>query len=70
MVAIDFTASNGNPRLPDSLHYVDPSGRLNAYQRQSRVGEVLQFYDSDKRFPAWDLAHDQLMDQLMVSKEL
>uniref|UniRef100_A0A6N2KUQ0 VWFA domain-containing protein n=1 Tax=Salix viminalis TaxID=40686 RepID=A0A6N2KUQ0_SALVM len=54
MVAIDFTASNGNPRLPDSLHYVDPSGRLNAYQRAIiEVGEVLQFYDSDKRFPAW-----------------
>ncbi|CAD5335575.1 unnamed protein product [Arabidopsis thaliana] len=54
MVAIDFTASNGNPRLPDSLHYIDPSGRLNAYQRAIMdVGEVLQFYDSDKRFPAW-----------------
>ncbi|KAF2596722.1 hypothetical protein F2Q68_00012476 [Brassica cretica] len=53
MVAIDFTASNGNPRLPDSLHYVDPSG-LNAYQRAIvELGEVLQFYDSDKRFPAW-----------------
>uniref|UniRef100_A0A453NTX2 C2 domain-containing protein n=1 Tax=Aegilops tauschii subsp. strangulata TaxID=200361 RepID=A0A453NTX2_AEGTS len=33
MVAIDYTASNGNPRLPDSLHYIDPSGRPNAYQR-------------------------------------
>ncbi|KAM0936008.1 putative C2 domain, von Willebrand factor, type A, copine, C2 domain superfamily [Dioscorea sansibarensis] len=54
MIAIDFTASNGNPRLPDSLHYIDPSGRLNAYQRAIlEVGEVLQFYDSDKRFPAW-----------------
>ncbi|XP_054806493.1 protein BONZAI 1-like [Prosopis cineraria] len=54
MVAIDFTASNGNPRLPDSLHYMDPSGRPNAYQRAiSEVGEVLQFYDSDKRFPTW-----------------
>ncbi|XP_015070748.1 protein BONZAI 1-like isoform X1 [Solanum pennellii] len=54
MVAIDFTASNGNPRLPDSLHYIDPSGRPNAYQRAILdVGEVLQFYDSDKRFPAW-----------------
>ena len=74
-------ASNGNPRLPDSLHYIDPSGRPNAYQRVRNwsflqqflellfgythlmvpiafqaiieVGEVLQFYDSDKRFPAW-----------------
>ena len=27
------SASNGNPRLPDSLHYIDPSGRPNAYQR-------------------------------------
>lgn len=54
MVAIDFTASNGNPRLPDSLHYLDPSGRFNAYQRAiSSVGEVLEFYDTDKRFPAW-----------------
>nr|GME17065.1 protein BONZAI 1-like isoform X1 [Ipomoea batatas] len=54
MVAVDFTASNGNPRLPDSLHYNDPSGRPNAYQRAiTEVGGVLQFYDSDKRFPAW-----------------
>ncbi|XVE56494.1 hypothetical protein DITRI_Ditri04bG0014800 [Diplodiscus trichospermus] len=54
MVAIDFTASNGNPRLPDSLHYIDPSGRPNAYQKAIyEVGEVLQFYDADKRFPAW-----------------
>ncbi|PSS07616.1 Protein BONZAI like [Actinidia chinensis var. chinensis] len=48
------SASNGNPRLPDSLHYIDPSGRPNAYQRAIlEVGEVLQFYDSDKRFPSW-----------------
>ncbi|KAI5329432.1 PREDICTED: BONZAI [Prunus dulcis] len=54
MVAVDFTASNGNPRLPDSLHYIDPSGRPNAYQKAIiDVVEVLQFYDSDKRFPAW-----------------
>ncbi|KAH6806738.1 DCD and Cell domain protein [Perilla frutescens var. frutescens] len=54
MVAIDFTASNGNPRLPDSLHYIDPSGRPNAYQRAILdVGGILQFYDSDKKFPAW-----------------
>ncbi|KAG1338572.1 Protein BONZAI 3 [Cocos nucifera] len=54
MVAIDFTASNGNPRSPDSLHYIDPSGRLNSYQQAIvGVGEVLQFYDTDKRFPAW-----------------
>lgn len=76
-----LSASNGNPRLPDSLHYIDPSGRPNAYQKVRirslyynfhklflysdpydcdivfqaiiDVVEVLQFYDSDKRFPAW-----------------
>ncbi|XP_042066010.1 protein BONZAI 2-like isoform X3 [Salvia splendens] len=54
MVAVDFTASNGNPRLPDSLHYIDPSGRPSAYQRAIlEVGGVLQFYDYDKKFPAW-----------------
>ncbi|XP_052192153.1 protein BONZAI 3-like isoform X3 [Diospyros lotus] len=54
LVAVDFTASNGNPRSPDSLHYIDPAGRLNAYQQAiMEVGEVLQFYDSDRRFPAW-----------------
>ncbi|KAF8394494.1 hypothetical protein HHK36_020703 [Tetracentron sinense] len=54
MVAVDLTASNGNPRNPDSLHYIDPSGRLNAYQQTMlEVGEVIQFYDSDRRFPAW-----------------
>ncbi|XP_027931702.1 protein BONZAI 3-like [Vigna unguiculata] len=54
MVAVDFTASNGNPQLSDSLHYIDPHGRLNSYQKAiMEVGEVIQFYDSDKRFPAW-----------------
>ncbi|XP_072996556.1 protein BONZAI 3-like isoform X2 [Typha latifolia] len=54
MVAIDFTASNGDPRMPQSLHYIDPSGRLNSYQQAIvGVGEILQFYDSDSRFPAW-----------------
>ncbi|VVA90554.1 unnamed protein product [Arabis nemorensis] len=54
MVAVDFTASNGDPRNSSSLHYIDPSGRLNSYQQAiTEVGEVIQFYDSDRRFPAW-----------------
>ncbi|KAK4485648.1 hypothetical protein RD792_008291, partial [Penstemon davidsonii] len=54
MVAVDFTASNGNPTSPNSLHYIDPSYRLNAYQQAiMEVGEVIQFYDSDRKFPAW-----------------
>ncbi|VVA12788.1 PREDICTED: BONZAI [Prunus dulcis] len=54
MVAVDFTGSNGDPRSPDSLHHIDPYGRLNSYQQAIReVGEVIQFYDVDKRFPSW-----------------
>ncbi|CAH2038528.1 unnamed protein product [Thlaspi arvense] len=54
MVAVDFTASNGDPQHLSSLHYNDPSGRLNSYQQAiMEVGEVIQFYDSDRRFPAW-----------------
>ncbi|XP_058740583.1 protein BONZAI 3-like isoform X2 [Vicia villosa] len=54
MVAVDFTASNGNPQQPDSLHYINGSGQLNSYQKAIlEVGEVIQFYDSDKWFPAW-----------------
>ncbi|CAL5094621.1 unnamed protein product [Urochloa decumbens] len=54
MVAVDFTASNGDPRMPQSLHYIDPSGRPNSYQQAILgVGEVLQFYDNDRLFPAW-----------------
>lgn len=44
-VAIDFTASNGDPRSPDSLHYFSPS-RPNHYVRAIRsVGEVIKDYD-------------------------
>ncbi|XP_042939653.1 protein BONZAI 3-like [Carya illinoinensis] len=54
MVAVDFASSNGNPRNPDSLHYIDPSGQLNYYQKAiMEVGEVIQFYDFDRSFPAW-----------------
>ncbi|KAL2345739.1 hypothetical protein Fmac_007024 [Flemingia macrophylla] len=54
MVAVDFTASNGNPQHPDSLHYIDVYGQLNSYQKAiMEIGEVIQFYDSDRRFPAW-----------------
>ncbi|KAF5765707.1 putative C2 domain, von Willebrand factor, type A, copine, protein BONZAI, C2 domain superfamily [Helianthus annuus] len=55
MVAVDFTASNGDPRKRDSLHYMGyDSSYLNAYQQAiMEVGEVIQVYDYDKRFPAW-----------------
>ncbi|XP_040579035.2 LOW QUALITY PROTEIN: copine-8 [Lepeophtheirus salmonis] len=50
-VAIDFTASNGNPDSPSSLHNRnDPN---NPYLTAIRaVGGVVQEYDHDKSFPA------------------
>ncbi|MGH0126903.1 UNVERIFIED_CONTAM: hypothetical protein FKN15_034360, partial [Acipenser sinensis] len=51
-VAIDFTASNGNPAQPTSLHYMSPY-QMNAYAMALKaVGEIIQDYDSDKMFPA------------------
>ncbi|XP_048343261.1 copine-9 [Sphaerodactylus townsendi] len=52
-VAIDFTASNGNPSQPTSLHYMSPY-QLSSYAMALKaVGEIIQDYDSDKLFPAY-----------------
>ncbi|EMP30071.1 Copine-9 [Chelonia mydas] len=52
-VAIDFTASNGVPSQPTSLHYMSPY-QLSAYAMALKaVGEIIQDYDSDKLFPAY-----------------
>uniref|UniRef100_A0A8C4QMF6 Copine Va n=1 Tax=Eptatretus burgeri TaxID=7764 RepID=A0A8C4QMF6_EPTBU len=51
-VAIDFTASNGNPSQPTSLHYLCPY-QPSAYALALRsVGSIIQDYDSDRLFPA------------------
>uniref|UniRef100_A0A673AV39 Copine III n=1 Tax=Sphaeramia orbicularis TaxID=375764 RepID=A0A673AV39_9TELE len=67
-VAIDFTGSNGDPRSPQSLHYISPQG-VNEYLTAIwSVGNVIQDYDSDKMFPAfgfgaqippsWQVSHE------------
>lgn len=60
VVAIDFTGSNGDPNLPDSLHYIDPLvdtkgfQKLNPYQQAiTSVGRVLGPYDSDQQYPVY-----------------
>jgi len=53
MVSIDFTASNGNPNKPDSLHRIDPQVP-NEYARAiMSVGEILAGYNSDKMYPVY-----------------
>jgi hypothetical protein len=54
IVGIDFTASNGVPTGKTSLHYIDPSGDLNAYQQAMlSVGTIVEPYDTDKKFPVY-----------------
>jgi copine 1/2/3 len=55
LVAIDFTASNGNPRDPSSLHYIDPTGQtMNKYEKALQtIGNIVIAYDSDQLVPVW-----------------
>ncbi|XP_060919921.1 copine-3-like isoform X1 [Labrus mixtus] len=67
-VAIDFTGSNGDPKSPQSLHYISPQGVNEYLSAIWSVGNVVQDYDSDKMFPAfgfgaqipptWQVSHE------------
>ncbi len=45
-VGIEFTASNGAPSDPRSLHYLDPMKPNQYTSAIVAVGEVCQYYDS------------------------
>ena len=54
MVAVDFTGSNGDPKLPTSLHCLRQDGILNQYQSAIlEVCDILLNYDYDKRVPVY-----------------
>jgi hypothetical protein len=55
MIGIDFTSSNGDPKHPNSLHYIGRQHfQENEYTEAIRtVGNVLADYDSDQLFPVW-----------------
>ncbi|MBN3285758.1 CPNE2 protein, partial [Polyodon spathula] len=67
-VGIDFTASNGNPRDPSSLHHINPMGMNEYLAAIWAVGQIIQDYDTDKMFPAlgfgaqlppdWKVSHE------------
>ncbi|CAI5705284.1 unnamed protein product [Peronospora effusa] len=53
IIGIDYTASNGPPNDPRSLHFLDPRGP-NQYQHAiSSTVSILQEYDADKQFPVY-----------------
>ncbi|XP_072316879.1 copine-4-like isoform X1 [Eucyclogobius newberryi] len=52
-VAIDFTASNGDPGNSCSLHYIHPFQPNQYLKALEAVGQICQDYDSDKMFPAF-----------------
>ncbi len=52
MMAVDYTGSNGDPRVPQSLHYQQSPGG-NQYQRAiSTIGQILAPYASSTMYPA------------------
>lgn len=53
IIGIDFTKSNGNPDNETSLHYLNPQRPNDYIQAIESVGEILQYYDSDKKFPVY-----------------
>lgn len=52
-IAIDFTASNGMPGNPNSLHYMNPNGMNQYEQALHSVASILLNYDSDKQIPVY-----------------
>lgn len=52
-VAIDFTSSNGDPRVPGSLHYREEEG-LNDYEETIvSVGKAIARYSARQEFSVW-----------------
>mmetsp|Transcript_4449 Transcript_4449/g.10336 ORF Transcript_4449/g.10336 Transcript_4449/m.10336 type:complete len:774 (-) Transcript_4449:62-2383(-) len=53
VVGIDFTRSNGDPVDPESLHYFNDEDPNEYAMAVKSVGEILQHYDTDKRYPVY-----------------
>ncbi|EUB62022.1 Copine-9 [Echinococcus granulosus] len=52
-IAIDFTASNGCPQVPGTLHFCTRDQLSKYAVALHAVGEIISDYDSDNLFPAY-----------------
>ncbi|KIH58043.1 Copine [Ancylostoma duodenale] len=52
-VAVDLTASNGDPRKPSSLHYISSKAPSQYEVAIRAVVEICQYYNKTKRFNAY-----------------
>mmetsp|Transcript_6807 Transcript_6807/g.7874 ORF Transcript_6807/g.7874 Transcript_6807/m.7874 type:complete len:173 (+) Transcript_6807:933-1451(+) len=50
-IAVDFTGSNGDPSRQSSLHYKGNLARNEYLNAIKSVGNILQYYDTDKQIP-------------------
>ena len=53
ITCIDFTASNGSAKSPQSLHYMDQNRRSQYEEALGEVSNILLDYDSDKLVPVY-----------------
>ena len=53
MLAVDFTKSNGDPKDKKSLHFYDTTEPNEYVSAMRSVGEILECYDSDKKYPVY-----------------
>ena len=57
VVGIDFTASNGDPANPDSLHFNNGHIPNQYVQAIQAIGEIIQDYDTDKVQSSFNLVN-------------
>ena len=52
-LSIDFTGSNGDPRSPHSLHFMNPAAPNQYVSAIMSVGDILMEYDTHKQIPVF-----------------
>ncbi|XP_021949427.1 copine-9 [Folsomia candida] len=64
-VVIDFSSHNKSLKSPTSYHYIDGEQENRYVAAIKAVGDVLQDYDADKRFPAFAFGAKPTKDEMI-----